>query len=120
MADRTGRKSSRRKALLLPSSQAIADEAAQNVDAIGYYGMGYISPKVKVLKVAASSGAPFMAPTIDDVQSNAYPIARPLIMYTKGEPKDLAKTFLDYVLSARGTGDREADRLCPGGETLTP
>jgi phosphate transport system substrate-binding protein len=90
------------RALLLPSSQAIADEAAENLDAIGYYGMGYISPKVKVLKVAVSSDAPFMAPTIDDVQSNAYPIARPLIMYTKGEPKDLAKTFLDYVLSREG------------------
>jgi phosphate transport system substrate-binding protein len=89
-------------ALLLPSSQAIADEAAQNPDAIGYYGMGYVSPKVKVLKIAAAAGAPFVSPTIESVQSNAYPISRPLIMYTKGEPKDLSKAFVEFVLSAPG------------------
>jgi phosphate transport system substrate-binding protein len=89
-------------ALLLPSSQAIADEAAQNPDAIGYYGMGYVSPKVKVLKLAGAPGSVPVVPTLESVQSNAYPIARPLIMYTKGEPKDLAKDFLDYVHSAEG------------------
>jgi len=39
-------------ALLLSSSQAIADEVAQNPDAIGYYGMGYISSKQKSIMVA--------------------------------------------------------------------
>lgn len=90
------------EALLLPSSQAIADEAAQNPDAIGYYGMGYVSPEVKALKVAAAPGSPAVAPTLESVQSNAYPIARPLIMYTKGEPRDLAKDFLDFVHSPEG------------------
>jgi phosphate transport system substrate-binding protein len=90
------------EALLLPSSQAIADEATQNTTAIGYYGMGYVSTVVKVLKVAASEGALYVSPTMESVQSNAYAIARPLIMYTKGEPKDLAKTFVDYVLSREG------------------
>jgi phosphate transport system substrate-binding protein len=90
------------EALLLPSSQAIADEAAQNPDAIGYYGMGYVSPGVKALKVAAAPGSVSVAPTLESVQSNAYPIARPLIMYTKGEPRDLAKEFLDYVHSPEG------------------
>lgn len=89
-------------ALLLPSSQAIADEVVQNPDAIGYYGMGYVSNQVKVLRVASAPGAPAMAPTIEDVQSNAYAIARPLIMYTKGAPQGLAKEFLDYVHSAAG------------------
>jgi len=38
------------EALLLSSSQAIADEVAQNQDAIGYYGMGYITAKEKHLR----------------------------------------------------------------------
>ena len=38
------------EALLLSSSQAIADEISQNQDAIGYYGMGYITAKEKALK----------------------------------------------------------------------
>ena len=39
-------------ALLLSSSQAIADEVAGNSAAIGYYGMGYISSRQKDVAVA--------------------------------------------------------------------
>jgi phosphate transport system substrate-binding protein len=89
-------------ALLLPSSQAIADEASQNTNAIGYYGMGYISTKVKVVHVAKSKDEPAIVPSIESVQSGHYPISRPLIMYTKGAPAGLVKTFLDFVASAEG------------------
>lgn len=90
------------QALLLPSSQAIADEAAQNPDAIGFYGMGYISSKVKVLAISTTPGGTAVTPTIETVQDNTYPIARPLIMYTKGEPTGLAKAFLDFVHGPEG------------------
>ncbi len=39
-------------ALLMPSSQAIADEVSNNENAIGYYGMGYISPGQKVISIS--------------------------------------------------------------------
>jgi phosphate transport system substrate-binding protein len=90
------------EALLLSSSQAIADEVAQNQDAIGYYGMGYITAKEKALKVAKDKNSPAIPPTMDNVINGAYPISRPLLMYTKGEPKGLAKTFIDFVLSPAG------------------
>jgi phosphate transport system substrate-binding protein len=90
------------EALLLPSSQAIADEAAQNTSAIGYYGMGYISPKVKVVHVAKTANDPTVVPSIENVQDNSYPISRPLIMYTKGDATGLAKSFLDFVASKDG------------------
>ena len=90
------------EALLLSSSQAIADEVAQNQDAIGYYGMGYITTREKALKVAKDKNSPYEAPTMENVISGAYPISRPLLMYTKGEPKGLAKAFIDYVLSPAG------------------
>ncbi len=90
------------EALLLPSSQAIADEAAQNTNAIGYYGMGYISPKVKVVHVAKATGDPGVAPSIASVQDGTYPISRPLIMYTKGEAAGLAKSFIDFIESEEG------------------
>jgi len=90
------------EALLLSSSQAIADEVAQNQDAIGYYGMGYITVKEKALKVAKEKNSPAISPTMENVMSGAYPISRPLLMYTKGEAKGLAKTFIDYVLSPAG------------------
>jgi phosphate transport system substrate-binding protein len=90
------------EALLLSSSQAIADEVSQNQDAIGYYGMGYITAKEKALMVAKDKNSPYEAPTMENVISSAYPISRPLLMYTKGEPQGLAKTFIDYVLSPAG------------------
>ena len=89
-------------ALMLPSSQAIADEVAQNPGAIGYYGMGYISPREKALAVAKDTASPFVQPTIENVISQAYPISRPLLMVTRGEPKGLVSRFLDFVLSVEG------------------
>jgi phosphate transport system substrate-binding protein len=90
------------EALLLSSSQAIADEVSQNQDAIGYYGMGYITAKEKAIKIAKDKNSPFESPTMENVISGAYPISRPLLMYTKGEPQGMAKTFIEYVLSSAG------------------
>lgn len=88
-------------ALLMSSSQAIADEVAQNKSAIGYYGMGYISPKQKALAVSQKGGS-FISPSLATVKNGTYPISRPLFMYTAGAPQGLVKTFIDFVLSAEG------------------
>ncbi len=89
-------------ALMLSSSQAIADEVANNTGAIGYYGMGYISPKQKAVAVAKDAKAPYVSPTIENVVSGAYPISRPLFIYTNGEPKGSVKKFIDFALSKEG------------------
>ncbi|MBU4268542.1 MAG: phosphate ABC transporter substrate-binding protein [Acidobacteria bacterium] len=89
-------------ALMLPSSQAIADEVAQNPGAIGYYGMGYISAREKALAIAMDSASPYIQPTIENVVSQAYPISRPLIMVTHGKPSGLVARFIDFVLSPEG------------------
>jgi phosphate transport system substrate-binding protein len=89
-------------ALLLPSSQAIADEISQNPSAIGYYGMGYISKKQKALSVAKDKTAEAVYPTVDDVVSGKYPISRPLFMYLKNEAQGDVKKFIDFILSPEG------------------
>ncbi|MFA6449560.1 MAG: phosphate ABC transporter substrate-binding protein [bacterium] len=89
-------------ALLMSSSQAIADEVTTNVSAIGYYGIGYISSKQKALAISGKTGDEPVAPTLDNVLSGKYPISRPLYMYTNGEPKDSVKNFIDFVLSPEG------------------
>lgn len=91
-------------ALLMPSSQAIADEVANNENAIGYYGMGYISPDQKVIEVAKDSNSPHVEPTIENVKANTYPISRPLYIYTNGKPEGAIKDFMDFVLSSEGQG----------------
>lgn len=89
-------------ALLLPSSQAIADEVKQNTAAIGYYGMGYISPDHQAVSVAKDAVSPYVAPTVEHVVAGDYPISRPLFVYTNGEGGEDVKQFLDFVLSPEG------------------
>ena len=89
-------------ALMLSSSQAIADEVAGNSAAIGYYGMGYISDKQKPVSIAKGADSPYVAPTIENVIDGSYPISRPLLMYTNGPPQGLIKKFIDFALSAEG------------------
>ena len=89
-------------ALLLSSSQAIADEVAQNPDAIGYYGMGYISNKQKPVMVAKDAKSEYESPSIENVVNGKYPISRPLFLYTNGQPQGLAKKFVDFCLSKEG------------------
>jgi len=89
-------------ALLLSSSQSIADEVAYNTSAIGYYGMGYISLKQKAVFIAKDNKSEYIAPTVENVMNGAYPISRPLFLYTNGEPADLVKKFIDFALSKEG------------------
>jgi phosphate transport system substrate-binding protein len=90
------------QALMLPSSQAIADEVANNEAAIGYYGMGYISAKQKPILVAQDEKSEYVVPTMENVVGGKYPISRPLFFYTNGEPKGLVKDFVDFALSKEG------------------
>ena len=89
-------------ALMLSSSQAIADEVAGNPDAIGYYGMGYISKKQKPVTIAKDEKSEYEAPTIENVINGKYPISRPLFLYTNGIPGGLVKKFVDFTLSKEG------------------
>lgn len=89
-------------ALLLPSSQAIADEVAGNPSSIGYYGMGYISDRQKPVWLAWEKNSEYITPTIENVRTGKYPISRPLFIYTNGEPGSSVKKFVDFILSKEG------------------
>ena len=89
-------------ALMLSSSQAIADEVAGNSSAIGYYGMGYISAKQKPVAIAKDEKSEYVESTIENVVNNKYPISRPLFLYTNGTPQGLVKKFVDFTLSKEG------------------
>jgi len=89
-------------ALMLSSSQAIADEVAGNPEAIGYYGMGYISKKQKPVAIAKDEKSEYEMPVIENVINGRYPISRPLFLYTNGMPEGLVKKFVDFALSKEG------------------
>lgn len=85
--------------LLLPSSEGISAEIRQNPNAIGYDGLGYVTPDLKVIAVARASTAPYVLPSPETVNNGSYPIARDLYMYTDGQPSGEIKDYLDWILS---------------------
>jgi phosphate transport system substrate-binding protein len=87
--------------LLMSSSQAIVEEVAQNENAIGYLGMGYVSAKTKSIELSKDN-TNYYLPDVANVLAQKYPLSRPLYMFTDGEPKGNIKTFIDYVLSSDG------------------
>src|SRR5512136_134104 len=64
--------------LLMPSSEGISAEVRQNPNAIGYDGLGYVTPDQKVVAVAPSEGEPYVLPGVETVKDGSYPIARSL------------------------------------------
>lgn len=100
---RLGRKDSQElfspDALLLPSSEGISTEVRQNPNVIGYDGLGYVTPDQKIVAVAREAGGPFILPSTSTVGDRSYPIARPLYMYTAGQPEEAVQDYLEWVLA---------------------
>jgi len=88
--------------LLLPSSEGIMAEVRQNPNAIGYDGLGYITSDVKTLAIASKADGEYVKPSVATVNNGKYPIARPLFMYTNGEPAGDVKTYIDWILGPDG------------------
>lgn len=88
--------------LMLPSSQAIAEEVTQNPDAIGYFGLGYLTSREKPVAIAKTSEGPYISPSLETASKGEYPISRSLLMYTAGEPQGTVKQFVDFALSTEG------------------
>jgi len=87
------------EALLMPSSEGISAEVRRNPNAIGYDGLGYVTPDQKVLAVSRDADSPQILPSVQSVSDGSYPISRPLYMYTAGEPKGQVAAYLRWVLS---------------------
>ena len=85
--------------LLLPSSEGIIAEVSDNPNAIGYDGLGYITPQVKTVAIAADDQSPYVLPSIETVNAKTYPIARDLYMYTREQPRGALKDYLDWIRS---------------------
>jgi len=81
----------------LHGSKDVVELIGRTPCAIGYSGIGYANDHVRVLRVARKPGDPAFAPTVENTQSGSYPIARPLYMYTQGEPKPHIRAFMNWA-----------------------
>jgi phosphate transport system substrate-binding protein len=86
----------------MQGSKDVVELISNTPGAIGYSGMGYATSEVKQLRIARKPGEPSYAPTVKNTLDHTYPIARPLFMYTLGEPAGAVKMYLDWVRSQAG------------------
>lgn len=83
-------------------SKDVVELVARTPGAIGYSGMGYATDRVRMLRIARKHGETAYAPTVSNTQKGIYPVARPLFMYTLGEPEGELRDYLEWIHSPEG------------------
>jgi phosphate transport system substrate-binding protein len=83
-------------------SKDVVELIARTPTAIGYSGLGYATKAVKILKVSKKAGEPSVFPSIETTLNKTYPIARPLFMYTGGQPAPHLDKYIRWVMSDAG------------------
>ncbi|MDJ0951142.1 MAG: phosphate ABC transporter substrate-binding protein [Alphaproteobacteria bacterium] len=83
-------------------SKDVVDLVEKTPCAIGYSGLAYATDHIKMACVSKEEGKPCVMPSVATASDGTYPIARPLFMYTNGEPKGQIKAYLDWILSDEG------------------
>ncbi len=101
----------------MQGSKDVVELVTNTPGAIGYSGMGYNTPDVKQLRVAKKAGDKAYAPTVASTLDHTYPIARPLFMYTLGEPAGAVKKYIDWVHSDEGQKIVLQERLRPSAQS---
>jgi phosphate transport system substrate-binding protein len=92
----------RQGTLDMHGSKDVVDLVEKTPCAIGYSGLAYATDHVKMLCVAEKAGAACVSPSVETASDRSYPIARPLFMYTNGEPEGDIKAYLDWIKSDAG------------------
>ena len=83
-------------------SKDVVDLVEKTPCAIGYSGLAYATDHVKTVCIAPEAGKPCVMPSEDAALDGTYPIARPLFMYTNGEPQGEIKKYMDWIMSDTG------------------
>jgi phosphate transport system substrate-binding protein len=81
---------------------ALVKRVAAERGAVSYVGIGWVTPEVKALGVALRAGQPAVHASVETVRTGTYPIYRPLLMYSRGEPHGAARELLAFILSGEG------------------
>jgi phosphate transport system substrate-binding protein len=83
-------------------SKDVVDLVEKTPGAIGYSGLAYATDHIKMVPVVREKGQTGIVPSPQTASDGSYPIARPLLMYTAGEPTGKVKEYLDWLLSDAG------------------
>lgn len=86
----------------LNGSKEVVNLIGTTPTAIGYSGMGYATPEVKMLAVTRGPGEPAYPPTVENTISGKYPLSRPLYIYTRAQLTPAVEAYLRWILAAAG------------------
>lgn len=92
------------EAAITNSTAVMMTTVSQDKYAIGYISLGSLNDSVKALKVDGAEASVF------NIKSGAYKIARPFNVAVKENISDVARDFLDYILSDKGQAVIEANK----------
>jgi len=85
-----------KNANFVASNGAMKATIAQDPYGIGYVSAGHIDTTVAAVSFDG------IAPTLENIKTGKYTIARGLYSNTRGEPTGLAKKMIDYLLTPEG------------------
>jgi len=88
----------------LAGNAEIVSAVQGDVNGIGYVGVAYTKQgvNVKILKIKASASATAYEPSIVNIKSGVYPIARKLYIYTNGVPTGALADYVAFILGPEG------------------
>lgn len=84
------------EAIITNSTDVMLTSVAGDTYAIGYVSLGSLNDTVKAVQIDGAD------PTVENIKSGAYTIARPFNIATTGEVSDAAQDFINYIMSAEG------------------
>jgi phosphate transport system substrate-binding protein len=98
-----GKKGKYRQGTLdMHGSKDVVDLVEKTPCAIGYSGLAYATDHLKMLCIATDGADACVNPSVATASDRSYPVARPLFMYTNGEPQGEIKNYMDWIKSDAG------------------
>ena len=98
-----GKKGKYRQGTLdMHGSKDVVDLVEKTPCAIGYSGLAYATDHLKSVCIATDGAEACVSPSVATASDRSYPIARPLFMYTNGEPQGAIKEYMDWIQSDAG------------------
>jgi len=96
-----GKEKYRTGTLDMHGSKDVVDLVEKTPCAIGYSGLAYATDHIKMACIS-NDDKPCVSPSVETAGDGTYPIARPLMMYTNGEPEGDIKAYMDWIMSDEG------------------
>ena len=94
--------STRRQRVRIPEVPMHLDAVLADDPLVGGLTPRLGTAHLKTLAIKMDDACAGITPAVETARDKSYPIARPLFMYTRGQPEGATKAYLDWILSDAG------------------